>query len=107
VGIKITGWVYVLLGLGFGLTLPAGIGLLKKKKWGWWVAVITGWILSLGAIASWINGWIEGNNAGRWDNRWAMENAVIFMAVGGVGIVLFSLITMYLYRPDVRTEFKS
>jgi hypothetical protein len=106
-GINIAGWVYVILGVGFGITLPAGIGLLKKKKWGWWAAIITGWILSFSAIASWIYGWSQGNYSGRWDARWAMEEAVILMTVGGIGIVTFSLITMYLYRPDIRPEFKS
>jgi len=105
IGVKVAGWIYILLFWGFGVTLQAGIGLLKDKKWGWRYATILGWLLTLAGVVSWIYGWNQGAYAQSRDRSWAMDEAYIYMFIGGLGFVLFFLITLYLHRRDIKESF--
>ena len=77
----IFGCFLIIIGL---IALSSGIGLLKGRKWAWWIVVIIFALNAVGDIARLVLGSIEGI----------------------VGIVIVAVFLFYLTRPGVREFFK-
>lgn len=75
---------YFLLFIGI-ITLSAGIGLLKGRKWAWWIVVIIFILNGIGDIFRLASGGFEGI----------------------VGIIIAAVFLFYLTRPEVKNYFKN
>ena len=73
---------FLALGVVIGL---AGIGLLNRRKWGWWLAVFVFAANGIGDVVRFLMGDILG---------------------GIIGLVVACLILLYLTRPKVKQFFK-
>ena len=90
-GIKAIGIWFLILSPGGLLTLPAGIGLLKGKKWGWWVALIEAWLgVGAGLILLVVG---------------IADYMLELIGASGPIILIFTWCALYLLRKDVRQAF--